>query len=148
MNSLAYKLTLFADRSNIFRDMGSGFREKRESFEPTDLLWWVLVVAVVFAVFGAVGSILANQDKRRLYNSPRALFRTLCKAHNLDRSSRLLLRQMAYALKISIPARLFMEPDRFEPARLPLELRPQHEAIAALGKRLFEKPVADAPQEV
>ncbi len=137
MTAASWNPILFADRSRIFRDLGSGFREKRESFEPTDLLWWVLAAVVVIAVFGAIGSLLARQDKRRLYSSPRALFRALCKAHALDRTSRQLLRQMAHAQKLKVPARLFLEPDRFEPAVLARELRGQQDAIAALGKRLF-----------
>jgi hypothetical protein len=137
MTAIAWKLTLLANRSSIFRDMGSGFREKRESFDPTDLLWWAFVAALVIAVFGVVASVLARQDKRRLYNSPRALFHALCKAHGLDRASRTLLMQMARAQKLPLPARLFLEPDRFEPAMLAPEMRTQREAIAALRKRLF-----------
>jgi hypothetical protein len=137
MNAIFCHLNLLAERSNIFRDMGSGFREKRESFDPTDLLWWLFVAAIVVAMFAGIASLLARQDKRRLYNSPRALFRALCKAHALDRSSRLLLKQIARAQNLSVPARLFLEPDRFDSAMLTSDMRPQRDAVAALRKRLF-----------
>lgn len=137
MTAFASNVLLLAERSNIFRDMGSGFREKRESFEPTDLLWWVFVAALVIAAFGVVASVLAKQDKRRLYNSPKALFLDLCKAHELDRANRALLKQMAHAQKLNVPARLFLEPDRFDPALLGPEMRSQREAVAALRNRLF-----------
>jgi hypothetical protein len=149
MNSLAVKLVLLADRTSIFRDMGSGFREKRESFDPTDLLWWLFVAVLVLAAFGVVACILAKQDKRRLFNSPRALFNALCKAHELNHSSRGLLKQLARAQHLTVPARLFLEPSRFEPAMLSPELRPQREAIIALRQRLFvqaEQPAASSQQ--
>jgi hypothetical protein len=137
MNLLIASTLLLAGRSSIFRDMGSGFREKRESFEPTDLLWWVFVAAVVIAAFGVVAGILAKQDKHRLFNSPRALFNALCKAHGLDRVSRALLKQVARAQQVTVPARLFLEPSWFEPNMLGPELQSQREAIAILRKRLF-----------
>ena len=136
MTSLSGML-LLADRSQIFRDMGSGFREKRESFEPTDLLWWLFVAALLMAAFGFLASFLAKRDKQRLFNSPRSLFNALCAAHNLDRPSRGLLKQLAWAQHLETPARLFLEPDRFDPAMAGPELAAQSAAIAALRQKLF-----------
>lgn len=144
MNTFACRMLLLADRSTIFRDMGSGFREKRESFDPTDLLWWLFVAVVVIAVFGVVARILANQDKHRLYNSPRALFRALCQAHGLDRTDRGLLKQIASSQRLSTPARLFLEPERFEPSMLVADLRSHREAILVLRNRLFAQPAPAA----
>jgi hypothetical protein len=140
MNAFMQGTLLLADRSSIFRDMGSGFREKRETFEPTDLLWWIFVAVLVIAAFGIVATILARRDKRRLFNSPRALFNALCRAHQLDRASRALLKQLAAGQHLIPPARLFLEPNRFEAAALPAELLPQREAYLALRKRLFAVP--------
>lgn len=137
MNAFSNATLLLADRSSIFRDMGSGFREKRETFDPTDLLWWIFVAVLVIAVFGILATILARRDKRRLFNSPRALFNALCHAHGLDRASRALLKQLAVSQRLTPPARLFLEPDRFDPVTLPAELQPQREAYIALRKRLF-----------
>ena len=131
------QMLLLADRSQIFRDMGSGFREKRESFEPTDLLWWLLAVAVLMAAFGCLASFLAKRDKRRLFNNPRSLFKALCAAHDLDRTSRNLLKQLAWAQHLETPARLFLEPDRFDPALAGPELAGQTAALGALRKKLF-----------
>ncbi len=141
MNGFPLPVLLLAERSSsIFRDMGSGFREKRESFDPTDLLWWAFVAVLVLAAFGVLARILANQDKRRLFNSPRALFNALCKAHGLDRASKTLLKQLARSQQLTVPARLFLEPDRFQPGMLSAELRPQRAAVAALRQRLFAVP--------
>lgn len=137
MNDFAFRMLLLADRSEIFRDMGSGFREKRESFQPTDLLWWLLAAALIAAAFVSLAAFLSRQDKHRLFNSPRALFNALCKAHKLDRSSRNLLKQLATAQEMAIPARLFLEPDRFEPAQIPAALQNCQPQYAQLKERLF-----------
>jgi hypothetical protein len=144
MSTFTGRLLLLADRANVFRDMGSGFREKRESFNPSDLLWWLFVAAAVIAVFVVVASILAKQDKHRLFNSPRALFNALCKAHNLDRGSRMLLKQLAQAQQLTVPARMFLEPDRFDPALLGPELRHYRDTVIQLRNKLF---AVEAPAE-
>ena len=137
MNAFTHASLLLADRSTIFRDMGSGFREKRETFDPTDLLWWIFVAVLVIAAFSIVATILARRDKSRLFNSPRALFNALCRAHGLDRTSRALLKQLAVCQRLTPPARLFLEPDYFDPASLPDELQGHRDAYLALRKRLF-----------
>jgi len=137
MNDLALRTILLADRSEIFRDMGSGFREKRESFQPSDLLWWLLAAALIAAAFISLAAFLGRQDKHRLFNSPRALFNSLCKAHKLDRSSRNLLKQLAQAQEMAIPARLFLEPERFEPAQVPADLKAYLPQFSQLKSRLF-----------
>ena len=144
MNILVTRMLLFADRSAIFRDMGSGFREKRESFQPTDLLWWLLAAALLAGAFIALATILASQDKSRLFNSPRALFNALCKAHRLDRTSRNLLKQLAQSQQLMVPARLFLEAERFDPALLPMPLQSQRDQIAALRDRLFRSTTAES----
>jgi len=54
---------------------------------------------------------LANRtvQRRRRY-SHAGLFRQLCRLHNLDRSSRRLLRRLARRYKLSQPARLLVDP--------------------------------------
>jgi hypothetical protein len=148
MRRYAYDLILLADRSAIFREMGSGFRDKRETFNPTDLLWWLVAVVGVLVAFLVVANMLAKQDKHRMYRSPRALFNALCKANGLDRASRSLLRQLAAASELESPARLFVEPDRFDLHRLPSTLRPQAGALAALHQRIFAVVEQPKPDEV
>ncbi len=127
---------LFAERS-MFRDMASGIRDRREHFDPLDLLPWVVVAVVLIGGLALLSRYLNRQDKRRLYNNPRALFRTLCKAHDLDRPSRRLLKQLAKAHDITEPAQLFLDPERFDVTLLGSDLRRQQPAIVALGRKLF-----------
>lgn len=75
---------LLADR-NMFRNMGAGFREKREHFDGLDVLLWILLAIGFFVFVGLLSWLLARSDKHQLFNSPRGLFRSLCSAHQLDR---------------------------------------------------------------
>jgi len=127
---------LFAERS-MLRDMGSGFREKREHFDASDLAIWFCIVLGILAAIACLSRLVARQDKRQLFNSPRALFRNLCRAHALDRPARRLLRQMSRYQKLSQPARLFLEPARFEPENLSPAQQSQFSAVLALRDHLF-----------
>jgi hypothetical protein len=128
-------LLLLADR-NIYRDLGSGFRAKRETFQYSDLIAWIIVATLVIAALIFLARVIARREKQ-IFSSPRALFRELCKAHNLDLANRRLLRRIARAAGLRQPARLFLEPQRFEPTTLPQALRSQWPAIEALRAKLF-----------
>jgi hypothetical protein len=70
-------------------------------------------------------------------NSPRALFRELCRAHNLDRRERRLLQRLTSARRIASPAALFVQPEYFEEFDLPDDLRDQAADLERLSTRLF-----------
>ncbi len=70
-------------------------------------------------------------------NNPWALFRSLCKAHGLRRSSRRMLKQLAHWQRLEHPSRLFVEPERFETVNLSPTLQSQTSAIHALRDRIF-----------
>ncbi len=133
----ARELVLLAQRSSLFRDMGSGFREKREHFDATDLFFWFLIVIGIFVALGILARVLGRHDKHRLYNSPRALFRALCRAHALDRRDRRLLLQIAKSEQLNPPARLFLEPACFQLSRLGPEFQSRRTAIEDLAKKIF-----------
>lgn len=104
MNSQLTDLLLFAQR-NAFRDMGAGFRDKREHFDPTDLIFWSGGVVGVFVTLAILAKVIARREQRQVYNSPRALFRVLCKLHNLDRHEWAVLRKMAQRFGLEQPDR-------------------------------------------
>jgi hypothetical protein len=129
-------LGLLADRSAL-RDLGSGFREKREHFDATDLLFWFLIVVGIFVVLAVVARVLGRHDKHRLFNSPQALFKALCRAHELDRSARRLLLRIAHAQQLNPPARLFLEPALFDLQRLGPAFQSRQTEIEALAGKIF-----------
>ena len=142
MNARLCDLLLFAER-NAFRDMGGGFRDKREHFDPTDLIFWVGALVGLFVTLAVLARVIARREQRQVYNSPRALFRALCAAHNLDRRDRAVLRKLARHHQLSQPARLFVEPARFDVAKLSAALGPLRGRIQSLGERLFAVPKGD-----
>ena len=142
MNARLGDLLLFAQR-NAFRDMGSSFRDKREHFDPTDLIFWVGALVGVFVTLAILARVIARREQRQVYNSPRALFRSLCAAHNLDRLDRAVLRKLARYHGLVQPARLFVEPARFDAAKLDAKFGPLHHRIQSLGERLFAVSTSD-----
>jgi hypothetical protein len=120
-----------------WRSMSSGFRGSRARFDSGDVVTGLLLLAGVALGVFVLSRLLSRQERQRAYNRPRALFRSLCKAHGLDRSSRQLLRQVARWQRLAQPARLFLEPNRFEPAALSPRLRAKGALLARLRDRIF-----------
>jgi hypothetical protein len=143
--NLVGSVLLLADRQ-LFHEMGAGFREKRQQFDAMDVLLWILLPVAFFVFVGLLARILARSDKHQLFNNPRRLFRTLCRAHQLDRPARWLLVQIARAEGIEQPARLFLEPECFRRAPMHPALEGKRAAIEALAARLF--PASVAPPRV
>jgi hypothetical protein len=137
-------LMLLAER-NTFRDMGGGFRDKRENFDPSDLLIWLGIGVGVLVVMAIVAHIMARRDKGELFNSPWSLFRALCHAHGLNRSERRLLRQIARYQRLGQPAQLFLEPECYNPVNLSPALRWQQAAIDRLRDQILSH---DPPEEL
>lgn len=131
-----HQFLLLAERSPL-RDMGSGFRDRREHFDPLQLLPWLVVLAVVAAALVVVSRYLNGKDNRRLYNNPQALFRSLCQAHELSRADQRLLWQLARHLELEQPAELFLDPQRFCAAIVEPEFRRHQEVLDALAEKLF-----------
>ena len=120
-----------------WRSMGSGLRGTRARFDSGDVVTGLLILGSVILGMVLLSRYLARTDRGRVYNSPRALFRSLCKAHGLDRGSRRLLWQVARCQKLAHPACLFLEPNRFAAANLSPQLRQQAETLKRLETRLF-----------
>jgi len=137
MITLASIPLLATRNTELFRSMGSGFRQKQENFNPAEFVFWMLVVVGGFCALGLLSRLLNRRGKRRLYNSPRALFRALCRRHELDASSRRLLRNLAAHHRLSMPAQIFLLPDCFLPEGLSPALQAHAAQLAVLRQQLF-----------
>jgi hypothetical protein len=138
---IARTVTLIARVEHTpWRSMGSGLRGTHARFDSGDVVIGLLILAGVVLAMVFLSRYLASHDRGRVYNSPRALFRSLCKAHNLDRGSRRLLWQVARWQRLAHPARLFLEANRFDAANLSPQLRQQADLLKQLQTRLFEGP--------
>lgn len=91
-------------------------------------------------LFGAVQ--LAKCLAHHWHNSHPGLFCSLCRLHRLDRNSRRLLKQVVQYHRMSQPARVFIDPNWLDPARLGAAWRARSPEIAALRSRLFEADTA------
>jgi hypothetical protein len=131
-----WKWIVLADSAR-WESMGSGFRGRSARLDRDDLITGVLLLVGVCVAIAVLKKLLDRHERRRGYNSPRALFRALCKAHELDGASRRLLRQMASCQGLQHRSRLFLEPDRFDVGRLGPPLQARGEEVMALRDRLF-----------
>jgi len=136
MSERFFQFIVLADGGRI-SELGSGFRGKGARLEIGDLVLWGLGLVGVVAVAWLLAKLLAWRDGRGARNSPRALFRGLCKVHSLDRRQRSLLRQLARVHRLAHPAILFVEPQRLYPGENSPVPSSQVDALAVLRQRLF-----------
>lgn len=123
--------------------MRNRFSGRGAKLDTADIVVGVLVLLGIAAGIALLSYLVSRQDKRRGFNSPRALFRELCKAHGLARSSRRLLRQLARWQRLSHPARIFLEPERFDPANLSPRLRAQIDDVRQVRDQIFARPIEE-----
>lgn len=148
MNTLIAAGVVFGQETvDRFRDMGSGLRGDAAKVDKTELLLLGVVLLIVVVALVLLARVLAKQDRRAKYNSPPALFRSLCQAHELGRAERGLLKQMAHERKLAHPAQVFLEPSWFESANLSPGLRGRAPQLAAVAQRIFAEPPIDAALE-
>jgi hypothetical protein len=119
-----------------WKAVGSGLRGSGAKLDPVDL--WI-AGAVLFGVVLLIWvlSKFVRKERGQVFNSPRRLFHSLCKAHGLNWSSRMLLRRLARRQKLTQPARLFLEPDRFQARNLGPKLKAQQARLDRLRDTIF-----------
>ena len=140
MTFVSSNLFFLLARTRDLRGFSEGFRSR--SIED-NAMQTVLVGGALLAI--CIGLLLASRYARRFenlksYDNPPELFRELCRAHSLNWSSRRLLKQLAAHWNLASPALLFVEPDRFDTARLPDEWYKDFERLDHLRQQLFETP--------
>lgn len=129
-------LSLLAE-SDPFGNMGRNFRGDEaqvDFYEVTTGLAFLLALAVGALLLTRM---LSREDRLRLCNSPRLLFKDLCRAHGLTRHDQQLLKRLSlhYRLEDCLP--LFLDPDKFRDAESAEAWRPRRQQVRALGERLF-----------
>jgi hypothetical protein len=135
MHALPITILLLASRSRLENLQ----REFQQGFSPEGLRQLTLFLASL----GAAALLLwgaAHWLQRRggmSANRPLGLFLRLSKAHGLSWSDRWLLWRLARSHRLRAPARLFLEPERFDASRLPPALRRHAPRLEGLQERLF-----------
>jgi hypothetical protein len=130
------QLGLLAERPDWER-LGDHFRRGPTDFNSYNLLAVIAIAAAFVLGIFLLQRFAQRRDHSKSYTSPTELFRELCRAHRLDRSERRLLKRLAAAWGLARPAYLFIEPDYFDTAGLPVEWQEDSHRVASIRERLF-----------
>jgi hypothetical protein len=129
--------TLLFAQMNRWSRLGDGLRSSRNPLRLSDLLPYLLGLAVI----GLIGTLIYRRNQRNdmsiRCNDPHKLFRELCLAHELDGRSQKLLRNLAEAVFPDQHCRIFLSPAAFDAPGLPATLRNETAEFAALKAKLF-----------
>ena len=123
--------------TNRFRSMGSGFREKKDQPMSYDFLVGILVLLSIVVFVWILSRFLSRQERMRRHFSPKALFQALCTEHELEPGQRRLLKRLARYHGLAQPARIFLEPERFDPTSLGVGFSEMKDELIELRERLF-----------
>jgi hypothetical protein len=129
---------LLLARTRDLRDMSEGFR----SVGFNDKAWETALVAAgliaVCLTLLLIGRYARRFENLKSYDNAPELFRELCRVHRIDWTNRRLLKRLAAEWEMTCPANLFVEPDRFNSARLPAEWQQNATQLETLRRQLFE----------
>ena len=145
MNQLIHHCLLLAARGRLDH-LSSGFR-RRTRLDSNDLVSGLMIIAGVAVAIWLLSLYMARQEKRPPCNKPLSLFWDLCKAHGLKLSDYWLLWRLARRQRLRDPARLFLEPERFNADKLGAEWKPHSERLRQLREKLFADLAAEKIEE-
>ena len=136
MNRLLYHGIVLAEGSRL-EGLSREFRGRRSRFDTQDIVIALMVVAAIAVAIFLVSYYLNLQERRRGSVRPLRLFLSLCQAHRLRWSERWLLWRVSRIQRLRDPARLFIEPQRLQPANLGRSLRARQAQFDDIRGRLF-----------
>jgi hypothetical protein len=113
------------------------FRASKTEAMTNNIVYGIMLIVGVGIVLLILAMLINRDRRRRGYSSPRELFLSLCRAHKLKWSECWLLWRLARSQHLTDPARLFLEPQRFESARLSLAVGPRAAQLKSIRDRLF-----------
>jgi hypothetical protein len=105
MNDSCSFLLFAANRLSVTANRLSVAAKRVSDFNFCWLIYAIAIVAVVIALYFA-----CHHLRKIRANSHSALFRDLCRLHELDSNSKKLLGDLAQHYQIDKPVRLFLEP--------------------------------------
>jgi hypothetical protein len=126
---------IFAQRSGI-DEMSEGFRG-RARMDSTHLVAILLGLAAVVLVVWLLSYFSGSRRRPAAYHSPGRLFLAIAKGHRLSWRETWLLWRVARWHRLEDPARLFLEPDRFDRENLGASLMRHAARLQSLRGRLF-----------
>jgi hypothetical protein len=137
---------LFAQDSRL-EGFAKGFRPREGHLSMGSVLVGLMIVAGFIVGLWLLARLADRGREKRPSNSPARLFLSLCRAHGLRWPDRWLLWRVARHHRLSTPARIFIEPERLEPAGLGQALLRRADRLRALREGLFCDLERARPQE-
>ena len=122
--------------SNVYEHMGRRFRPGGNSFDLSDAIVWLLLIAGVVVLAWFLHKVVTQivQTKNHSLNH---LFGQLCAAHGVGWYGRRLLYRLAGVHRLPHPVHLFLRPDCFQPQTLPPEMSAFQSEVSHLRATLF-----------
>lgn len=114
-----------------------GFRQRPTNVDPRDMMLGLSVVVTFVVGLWLLSRFVERRQQRGPSNSRLGLFFSLCKEHELEWREWWLLWRVARRHRLRDPARVFVEPERLDPAGLGRRFRSRQEQLKSLSKRLF-----------
>jgi hypothetical protein len=100
-----------------------------------DIYWWIIAALMVLAFIAVCFAY--NRFQKIQANGHYALFRGLCRLHELDSNSKRLLRDIALHYDIDKPVRLFLEPSWLDQIQSKNDISADTVLINDLRAKLF-----------
>jgi hypothetical protein len=139
---------LLAEQSrweNLSSSLSSGLRGHQ--IDVGDVVAALLILACVVGVVWLVSRFLPVLGRRGAYAGPTRLFLSLCRAHRLQWREAWWLWQLARFQRLRDPARLFLEPQRWDAASLSPSLLARQRQLIRVRDRVFAESPGGKPQE-
>ena len=128
-------------------DMSRYFRGPRVQLSSRDAVFILLGLAGLILVIWLLSLVVQWQEQGRKKPSATRLFLQLCRAHRLKWRDGWLLWRLAISQRLTDPARVFLEPERFEPEHLMGTLRFHAARFQMLRGKLFSRPERTPPPD-
>ena len=129
-------LLLLAEADH-WREIGRDFRVDHEKLDPTLIFSSAIVLLTVVIFLWLLHRMMNRQEGRRVYNSPKLLFRSLCRLHELSSPERRALTNLVRGEQPPQPALLFLSPERFDAAIAGTNSASQRKLLESLRTKLF-----------
>ncbi|MBN2475362.1 MAG: hypothetical protein JXB62_12190 [Pirellulales bacterium] len=146
INHTICRAVLLAQQGRL-GDLARPFKGRRTRIDVGDVVAGLLILAGIIAAAWLLYRLLAQLERRGSYFSSGALFLALCRAHRLGWSQQRLLWRVAWFHRLREPARLFLEPERFDPMQLDPAWRLYAAELDRLRRVLFADPQKQEPDQ-
>ena len=124
-----------------FQAMGRRFRADAGQHNYNSLFSFLMLIACATLVIWGLTRLVQWTEKHGK-NSPRALFRELCRVHRIGWSERRMIKDLAEWQHLDQSAQVFLEPERFDAALLSPGLAEHRESLEALRDKIFGMKIA------